>query len=279
MAAVTTQATNPPDNPLADFGPNEWLVEDMYQRYLADPASVDPAWHDFFADYKPGGDGASARPAAAPAEPHRPGTAPAAKPAAAPTRASRTRRGRRRPRPRPHRREAGTVAAAPVAPEPQAGQGGRPRSRPRRRPARTPPPLRGVAARIVANMDASLTVPTATSVRAVPAKLIADNRIVINNHLARGPRRQGQLHAPHRLRDGPGAGQPPGDEQLVRRGRRQAGHWSRPSTSTSASRSTWSRATAPAPWSCRASRTPRRWTSGSSGRPTRTSSAGPAATS
>ncbi|HWB36682.1 MAG TPA: hypothetical protein VHA75_11725, partial [Rugosimonospora sp.] len=36
-----------------DFGPNEWIVEDMYQRYLADPASVDPAWHDFFADYRP----------------------------------------------------------------------------------------------------------------------------------------------------------------------------------------------------------------------------------
>src|SRR3712207_9552678 len=35
-------------------------------------------------------------------------------------------------------------------------------------------------------MDASLEVPTATSVRAVPAKLLVDNRIVINNHLSRG---------------------------------------------------------------------------------------------
>jgi multifunctional 2-oxoglutarate metabolism enzyme len=35
-------------------------------------------------------------------------------------------------------------------------------------------------------MAASLTVPTATSVRAIPAKLLIDNRIVINNHLARG---------------------------------------------------------------------------------------------
>ena len=35
-------------------------------------------------------------------------------------------------------------------------------------------------------MEASLTVPTATSVRAVPAKLLIDNRTVINNHLARG---------------------------------------------------------------------------------------------
>ena len=55
MAGVTSQATNSQDNPLAGFGPNEWIVEDMYQRYLADPASVDPAWHDFFADYRPAG--------------------------------------------------------------------------------------------------------------------------------------------------------------------------------------------------------------------------------
>ena len=47
-------------------------------------------------------------------------------------------------------------------------------------------PLRGVAGRVVQSMEASLTVPTATSVRAVPAKLMIDNRIVINNHLARG---------------------------------------------------------------------------------------------
>ncbi len=46
--------------------------------------------------------------------------------------------------------------------------------------------LRGAAARTAVNMAASLSVPTATSVRSVPAKLLIDNRIVINNHLARG---------------------------------------------------------------------------------------------
>ncbi|EWT00808.1 alpha-ketoglutarate decarboxylase, partial [Intrasporangium oryzae NRRL B-24470] len=46
-------------------------------------------------------------------------------------------------------------------------------------------PLRGAPARVVSNMEVSLTVPTATSVRAVPAKLLIDNRVVINNHLAR----------------------------------------------------------------------------------------------
>ena len=45
--------------------------------------------------------------------------------------------------------------------------------------------LRGPAARVVTNMEASLDVPTATSVRSVPAKLIMDNRVVMNNHLAR----------------------------------------------------------------------------------------------
>ena len=45
--------------------------------------------------------------------------------------------------------------------------------------------LRGAPARTVANMDASLAVPTATSVRTVPVKLLIDNRVVINNHLAR----------------------------------------------------------------------------------------------
>ena len=43
-----------------DFGPNEWLVHEIYEQYLADPASVDPAWHDFFADYRPGDDDAPA---------------------------------------------------------------------------------------------------------------------------------------------------------------------------------------------------------------------------
>src|SRR5699024_3528892 len=44
----------------------------------------------------------------------------------------------------------------------------------------------GAAARVVTNMETSLEVPTATSVRTIPAKLMVDNRIVLNNHLQRG---------------------------------------------------------------------------------------------
>ena len=41
-------------SPASQFGPNEWLIEEMYEQFLQDPSSVDSAWHDFFADYKPG---------------------------------------------------------------------------------------------------------------------------------------------------------------------------------------------------------------------------------
>ncbi len=199
-------------NPLADFGPNEWIVEDMYQRYLADPASVDPAWHDFFADYKPALEpGAAATPAAAAPGTTTPGTttpgtttpgttapgtaaAPASTPgdgataaaagtpvkSAVPSAATKT-----APAPAPAKPAAPAKPPAPVkaaAPAAKPAAAAKPASASGTKTTQ----LRGVAARIVANMDQSLTVPTATSVRAIPAKLLSDNRIVINNHLARG---------------------------------------------------------------------------------------------
>src|SRR5215472_8624694 len=52
----------------ADFGPNQWLVDELYQRYQADPGSVDQAWWSFFADYQ-AQSAASAQPAAQAAAP------------------------------------------------------------------------------------------------------------------------------------------------------------------------------------------------------------------
>ncbi len=134
------------DRPV-QFGPNEWLVEEMYEQFLADPSTVDSSWHEFFADYRPA--------------PHddngqtpRTGTqAPPKQPAA--------------------RRTTGKEQAALPAPAHHDSE------------QDTTTPLRGAAARVVTNMETSLELPTATSVRAVPAKLLADNRIVINNHLRR----------------------------------------------------------------------------------------------
>ena len=37
------------------FGPNAWLVDDMFEEYRTDPSSVSESWREFFADYVPGG--------------------------------------------------------------------------------------------------------------------------------------------------------------------------------------------------------------------------------
>jgi 2-oxoglutarate decarboxylase len=189
-------------------------VDELYQRYLADPASVDQAWWSFFADYQPDAQAADAgaKPtgsgqAAGGGQPRvadqslTNGSGPAgqATAAVAPP-----------PPPRPGQQSAATTAsqgpAAPADPavalrQPGSGQGTSGQAAPAS-PAKPAADehavrLRGAAARTAANMAASLAVPTATSVRAVPAKLLIDNRIVINNHLGRG--RGGKVSFTHLL--------------------------------------------------------------------------------
>ncbi|WP_190200997.1 2-oxoglutarate dehydrogenase E1 subunit family protein, partial [Streptomyces djakartensis] len=53
-SSISTDTDQAGKNPAASFGANEWLVDEIYQQYLQDPNSVDRAWWDFFADYKPG---------------------------------------------------------------------------------------------------------------------------------------------------------------------------------------------------------------------------------
>lgn len=43
--------------------------------------------------------------------------------------------------------------------------------------------IKGVGARIIENMDNSLSVPTATSFRTIPVKILEENRIIINQFL------------------------------------------------------------------------------------------------
>src|SRR5580704_2767317 len=160
------------------FGPNAWLVEDMYDRFRSDPTSVSDSWREFFADYRPPG---------APSVP-----APTATPSAAPSdgtqSASNGSSGSAAPSP-----AAGGPTAVPTitpAAAPAPARPGRPAPEAARGPAGSDPsdspvPLRGAAARIVANMEESLSVPTATSVRVVPAKLLEVNRTIVNNQLFR----------------------------------------------------------------------------------------------
>ncbi|MFD6749570.1 2-oxoglutarate dehydrogenase E1 subunit family protein, partial [Streptomyces anthocyanicus] len=78
ISTDTDQAGTAGKNPAAAFGANEWLVDEIYQQYLQDPNSVDRAWWDFFADYKPG---AAATPTAAGTVPTDAGSTPPAAPA------------------------------------------------------------------------------------------------------------------------------------------------------------------------------------------------------
>ncbi len=158
-----------------DFGSNSWLVEELYRDYLHDPASVGESWRDFFADYRPfASNGRTATATQAPAQ-TRTGTQQAPSPAngsgngsAAPAPAE------TEPAPRPAGKagKAGK-AAEPTAPTPTAPADG------------TTTRLRGSAAIIAANMAQSLAVPTATSLRVVPAKLLEVNRRIVNNQLQR----------------------------------------------------------------------------------------------
>ena len=43
-------ADSSPDHTTPDFGTNQWLVEEMYERFQEDPASVDPTWAALFKD-------------------------------------------------------------------------------------------------------------------------------------------------------------------------------------------------------------------------------------
>jgi multifunctional 2-oxoglutarate metabolism enzyme len=78
-------------------------------------------------------------------------------------------------------------SGGPAAPPPAAAPGALPPPAPRAA-AEEPPSgaelLEGAAARIAGNMEASLGVPTATSVRTIPVKLLEENRRLINQHRA-----------------------------------------------------------------------------------------------
>ncbi|MEU0332575.1 multifunctional oxoglutarate decarboxylase/oxoglutarate dehydrogenase thiamine pyrophosphate-binding subunit/dihydrolipoyllysine-residue succinyltransferase subunit [Streptomyces sp. NPDC006193] len=190
-------------NPAAAFGPNEWLVDEIYQQYLQDPNSVDRAWWDFFADYKPGAPATPAPAGAAAAgAAETPTTAPQARPsapapqAAAPADAAPKPAAAPAPAPAP---AAKAAAPAPAKPAQPAQAPARPKAEAAPDAGTTEGPelvtLRGPAAAVAKNMDASLEMPTATSVRAVPVKLLFDNRIVINNHLKRA--RGGKISFTH----------------------------------------------------------------------------------
>jgi multifunctional 2-oxoglutarate metabolism enzyme len=212
------------DSDSAEFGPNQWLVDALREQWREDPASVDPSWAEYFSGQgsmssgtSPSGPSSDSSGAstATPASPPQPPPADEPAPAAEPARAEQPAPAAElapaeKPAPAPT-----PAAADPAAPQPakespavnadpakdSAASEAPAVSTTSDRPAKVPTTtaqipavelrepevvkLRGPAAAVVRNMAESLEVPTATSVRDVPVKLLFDNRIVINNHLKR----------------------------------------------------------------------------------------------
>lgn len=147
----------------------------MYRKFREDPSSVDPSWHEFLVDYSPepttDSQTGNGQRTAAPVAPPEPAPAPPPKPAES--------KAESKPEAKPKEQSSAPKAEAKSEPAPK------PKPAPALAEGSDSQVLRGAAAAVVKNMSASLEVPTATSVRAIPAKLMIDNRIVINNHLKR----------------------------------------------------------------------------------------------
>ncbi len=198
-----------------DFGANDWLIDEMRERFQADPSQLDPAWVEYFRTETPGVNSTSpsAAVATAPAKtdaPTRPSTTGTSATGA-------TTPATHRPQPaKPAGDQSG--AAAPQAVRPEAKTKPAPAAPSNRSPERQPSAsgpsdpgslsglsadmqrstrgkaqaaapvrtkLRGPAMRTAKNMEASLAMPTATSVRTVPMKLVIEQRTIINNFLRR----------------------------------------------------------------------------------------------
>ena len=155
-----------------EFGANEWLVEELYEKYVVDKNSVDESWWPTLEKY--GATAGMQTPAVA-VTPSVSTPSPATPPPAAP--------GEAVTGAQPIARTTSLPGSSPIPADARVLEGVGELAEPAEEDVYTT--LKGMSKTLAANMDVSLTVPTATSVRAIPAKLLIDNRIVLNNHLSR----------------------------------------------------------------------------------------------
>ncbi len=164
LAGVTFELNSNPTD-----GQNSWFIEELYQTYRENPKAVPEEWRlQFDAGYDPRQPGTPPQASLSTLTPTE-STSPPTPTAPAPA----------QPAPAP----AAPAPAAPTASEAPAVE--KPASKPETKVEEPGEPIRGVGALIASNMEASLGVPTATSFREVPAKLLEVNRTVLNNHLRR----------------------------------------------------------------------------------------------
>ena len=133
-----------------NFGANATYVEALLARFRSDPSLVDESWRTYFEELLGNG-----QPAQATKEvPAKPSLTDEIKAGG-------------------DGRKAAMAAASPKAAKATIAETATEKVE----------PIRGVALKIVENMEASLAVPTATSQRRIPVKLLDENRRIINRHL------------------------------------------------------------------------------------------------
>ena len=169
------------------FGQNSWLVDEMFQQFQEDPTSVDEEWRELFekkgapktakgtSNVSPSKEGASE----AKTDPK------VARSTAAPSQDG---------------RETRVDQAAEVGAKKPKRAASKPKTSPLDNignvtvePGETL--LKGAFKAIAKNMNESLEVPTATTVRDMPVKLMFENRALVNDHLKRN--RGGKISFTH----------------------------------------------------------------------------------
>ena len=156
------------DTLVDQFGGNYVFVLDLLEQYRKDPRTIDPSWKDYFDRLN----GAAVAPAAEPAAAvETPVETPVEKPV-----------------------QVSIVPSRPATPEAKRTEA-KDLAIPTILPGDIAVPIRGGAMRIVENMEASLQIPTATSVRTIPVRTLEENRRVLNKH--RDALRAGKLSFTH----------------------------------------------------------------------------------
>ncbi len=153
---MSEKVTNISEYIAENFGANASYVEGLYSRYQSNPNLVDESWRTFFGEMLNGGQSVGSRESRVESE--------AATSKIVTTNGAATKS--------PETKKTETVAKS-APPEAKVGEGVEVRA------------LTGASKAIVENMEQSLTVPTATSVRNVPVKVLIENRTIINENLAR----------------------------------------------------------------------------------------------
>lgn len=148
---MSEKVTNLSEYITENFGANASYVEGLLSRFQADPNSVDESWRTFFGDLLNGGQAVQSSESKVQSQPKAEATNGAAA--------------------QPKQTQPATVETPKPQPTVAIGEDTEVK------------PITGASKKIVENMEQSLTVPTATSVRNMPVKVLVENRTIINEHL------------------------------------------------------------------------------------------------